>query len=94
MTDIQSMLLFARRIEIRGISIDPSDKADVILPVTQLANAAGIDFEAASGLIFWSDVNEDAIYKVHRNGSGRELLVKGAFLASYVHVTVLNFLQV
>jgi len=75
--DIQSILLFARRIEIRGISIDPSDKADVILPVTQLANAAGIDFEATSGLIFWSDVNEDAIYKVHRNGSGRELLVKG-----------------
>ena len=78
--DIQSVLLYARRIEIRGISIHPNEKADRILPVTQLVNAAGIDFHAANGLIFWSDVNKDAIFKVHKNGSGRGLVVKGYIL--------------
>ena len=74
------MLLYARRVEIGGIGIHPNDKADKLLPVTQLVNAAGIDFEAESGLIFWSDVNEDAIYKIHKNGSGRELVVRGYFM--------------
>ena len=71
------MLIYARRIEIRGISIDPNDKSDQMLPVTQLVNAAGIDFEAANDMIYWSDVNKDAIYKMNKNGSGRSIIVKG-----------------
>lgn len=76
-TDIDSLLIYARRVEIRGISINPEVRADKMLPITQLVNAAGIDFDASDGLIFWSDVNKDSIYKVHKNGSGRELVIRG-----------------
>ena len=48
-----------------------------MLPVAQLVNAAGIDFEAATDTIFWSDVNKDAIYKIYKNGTGREVIVRG-----------------
>lgn len=58
--------------------------------MSQLVNAAGIDFHAASGLIFWSDVNKDAIFKVHKNGSERGLVVKGYFLILYCFLWLVN----
>ncbi|XP_065051806.1 prolow-density lipoprotein receptor-related protein 1-like isoform X1 [Rhopilema esculentum] len=75
--DTETVLLYARRVEVRGISVDPKERIDKMLPVTQLMNAAGIDFHAASGYVYWSDVSKDSISRIHRNGSGSEVIVSG-----------------
>eukprot|EP00794_Sanderia_malayensis_P017393 gene17393-19134_t len=75
--EIKAVLLYARRIEIRGISTEKVDSVDKITPITKLTNAVGIDFDAATGHIYWSDVNKDAIYRIHKNGTGRENIVSG-----------------
>ena len=39
MVAIKEVLLYARRLEIRGISLDPSDTVDKITPITGTQNA-------------------------------------------------------
>ncbi len=74
---MKTVLLYCRRIEIRGVSIDPAESVDRITPITKLVNAIGIDFHAHTGHVYWSDVNQDSISRVLRNGSQREKVVTG-----------------
>ena len=56
--------MFANRLDIRRVSPDGSDYDAII---GNLENAIALDYHYAKGILFWSDVNLDRIYKVKRN---------------------------
>ncbi|XP_015367402.1 PREDICTED: low-density lipoprotein receptor-related protein 2-like [Diuraphis noxia] len=46
-----------------------------ILPVTTSnAGSAGLDFDARDNYIYYSDVSQNIIYRIHRNGTGKEIV--------------------
>lgn len=46
-----------------------------IPPVTTISNAgsAGLDFDARDNYIYYSDVSQNIIYRIYRNGTGERL---------------------
>lgn len=68
---IKEVLLYARRQEIRGISLNPKDTIDKITPITGTKNAIGIDFHYAKNHIYWTDVSRDSISRININGTNR-----------------------
>ena len=53
-------LLFARRHDIRKISLDHREMTSI---VNETKSATALDFVFRTGMIFWSDVSEQKIYK-------------------------------
>lgn len=50
--------------------------SDAILPVvSRRARFVGLDFDARDEHIYYSDVLQDVIFRVHRNGSSKEILL-------------------
>lgn len=59
-TEGHASLLFARRHDIRKISLDHNE---MTLIVNSTKTATALDFVFRTGMIFWSDVSEQKIYK-------------------------------
>ncbi|XP_047139272.1 low-density lipoprotein receptor-related protein 1 isoform X1 [Hydra vulgaris] len=73
--DIKEVLIYARRTEIRGISLNSSDAVDKIIPIMGAQNAIGIDFHFQQKYIYWTDVTKDSISRIFLNGTGREDII-------------------
>ena len=57
-----NFLIFAKRTDIRAISLDVEYYADVVLPVGELKNAIAIDVDTASGeFVCNDDYNKETI---------------------------------
>lgn len=67
--EVQRFLIFARSWEVRGISLDNTYAPDVMTPILGLLSAVGTDFYAKEEYIYFSDVKNDKIGRVHI-GSG------------------------
>ena len=79
------MLLYARRQDIRGISLNPNDTVDKITPITGTKNAIGIDFHYAKKYVYWTDVQKDSISRVFLDGTGREdIIPSGIFFSVFL----------
>lgn len=50
LTGVQSFLMYSVNEGIRGLSLDPSDNAEVLMPVTGTTFAMGLDYHA--GMLF------------------------------------------
>lgn len=61
-------ILFARRTDIRQISLDNDYLVDVVLPLPSMSAAMTIDVDSVTGDIYWSDTNEDVIMKSTSDG--------------------------
>ena len=72
---IKELLLFARRTEIRGISLDINDTVDKITPITGTTNAIALDFHFQKEYVYWTDVGKDSISRVFLNGTGKEHII-------------------
>lgn len=59
-TEGHASLLFARRYDIRKISLDHHETTAI---VNNTKAATALDFVFRTGMIFWSDVHEQKIYK-------------------------------
>lgn len=59
-TEGHASILFARRHDIRKISIDHNEMSVI---VNNTKSATALDFLFRTGMIFWSDVSEKKIYK-------------------------------
>ncbi|XP_078669811.1 low-density lipoprotein receptor-related protein 4-like isoform X3 [Branchiostoma floridae x Branchiostoma belcheri] len=77
-TDIEQFLLFARRTDIRRISFDTREKADVVLPLGELRSSVALDWDSEEGHIYWSDVTADTINRAKWDGSEIEVLVNSS----------------
>ncbi|XP_066928142.1 low-density lipoprotein receptor-related protein 1-like [Clytia hemisphaerica] len=72
---VEEFLIYARRQEIRGISLNPNDTVDKITPITGTQNAIGVDFHHRKQLIYWTDVSKDSISRISVQGTGREDII-------------------
>ncbi|XP_075884557.1 low-density lipoprotein receptor-related protein 4 isoform X1 [Nelusetta ayraudi] len=79
---LDKFLLFARRTDIRRISLDTAERADHVVPLAHVRNAVALDWDASQGeggaeggYIYWTDVTTDAISRALWDGSRQEVVV-------------------
>uniref|UniRef100_U5ER34 Putative low-density lipoprotein receptor n=1 Tax=Corethrella appendiculata TaxID=1370023 RepID=U5ER34_9DIPT len=79
-TEGHASLLFARRHDIRKISLDHIEMTSI---VNDTKSATALDFVFRTGMIFWSDVSEQRIYKAPIDeGSDKTVVVKDQTVTS------------
>lgn len=75
---VEEFLMYSQQRFIKGKVLDPAIEgfSDAILPVvSRRARFVGLDFDSRDEHIYYSDVLQDVIYRVHRNGTGREIVL-------------------
>ncbi|KAK9880927.1 hypothetical protein WA026_013260 [Henosepilachna vigintioctopunctata] len=75
---VSEFLMFSQHRFIKGRVLDPVVEgfSDAILPVvSRRARFVGLDFDARDKHIYYSDVLQDVIYRVHRNGTSKEIIL-------------------
>ncbi|XP_038117603.1 very low-density lipoprotein receptor isoform X1 [Culex quinquefasciatus] len=79
-TEGHASLLFARRHDIRKISLDHREMTSI---VNDTKAATALDFVFRTGMIYWSDVSEQRIYKAPIDeGSDKTVVVKDQTVTS------------
>lgn len=51
-----SFLFYARSAELRGISLDPFEKHDSVIPILGMNNVVGVDFDVIEEKVYFTDV--------------------------------------
>lgn len=75
---VHDFLMYSQQRFIKGKVLDPVIEgfSDAILPVvSKRARFVALDFDAQDEFIYYSDVLQDVIYRIHRNGSSREIVL-------------------
>lgn len=75
---VKEFLMYSQQRFIKGKVLEPIIEgfSDAILPVvSRRARFVGLDFDSRDEYIYYSDVLQDVIYRVHRNGTGREIVL-------------------
>ncbi len=73
-SDFRNFLLFSRRNDIRRISFDTPERADVVIPVKGLKFAVALDWDSNMDYIYWSDVSTESISRARWDGTGQEVI--------------------
>lgn len=84
---VDEFLLYSQQRFIKGKVLNRVSQgfSDAILPVSsRKARFVGLDFDARENYIYYSDVLQDVIYRIHRNGTGRFRLPRCISLKSFV----------
>ncbi|XP_078621857.1 low-density lipoprotein receptor-related protein 2-like isoform X1 [Branchiostoma floridae x Branchiostoma japonicum] len=75
-TRLDKFLLFSSRYAVRGIPLDPMQSVDAMMPVLGLRSFyIGMDFDVQERMIYYSDTNQDQIYRIKTDGTGKETVV-------------------
>ena len=70
------LLLFARKKELRLMSLDqPSKIFDTVIPVDDVESAVALTWDSDDDTIFWTDVEADTISKAHLDGTNQAAIV-------------------
>lgn len=69
------LLIIARKMDIRKISLDTGDHTDVVLPVKRIGHAIAVDYDVVDERIYWTDDDVRVIRRAFLNGSGQEDMV-------------------
>lgn len=75
---VTEFLMYSQQRFIKGKVLDPVIEgfSDAMLPVvSRRARFVGLDFDARDQHIYYSDVLQDVIHRVHRNGTAREIVL-------------------
>lgn len=75
---VTEFLMYSQQRFIRGRVLDPvaAGFSEAIQPVVaRRARFVGLDFDARAQHIYYSDVLQDVIYRIHRNASHREIVL-------------------
>nr|CAD7197742.1 unnamed protein product [Timema douglasi] len=75
---VSEFLMYSQQRFIKGRVLDPVIEgfSDAMLPVvSRRARFVGLDFDCNDEYIYYSDVLQDVIYRIHRNGTGREIVL-------------------
>lgn len=75
---VDEFLMYSQQRFIKGKVLNPVIEgfSDAILPVvSRRARFVGLDFDAKDQYIYYSDVLQDVIHRVHRNGTAREIVL-------------------
>ncbi len=66
----KTILLLARRTDIRRISLDTPDYTDVVLQLSDIRHTIAIDYDPIEGYIYWTDDEVRAIRRSFMDGTG------------------------
>ncbi|XP_062904698.1 low-density lipoprotein receptor-related protein 1-like isoform X1 [Mobula hypostoma] len=72
---LDSFLMYSVHEEIRGISLEPNDRSDALLPISGTSLTVGIDFHAANDTIYWTDMGRSTINRAKRDQTWREDII-------------------
>ncbi|XP_071451711.1 low-density lipoprotein receptor-related protein 2 [Hetaerina americana] len=75
---VEEFLMYSQQRFIKGRVLDSVTRgfSDAIVPVvSRRARFVGLDFDSHDEYIYYSDVLQDVIYRIHRNGTGREIVL-------------------
>ncbi|KAI2662129.1 Low-density lipoprotein receptor-related protein 4 [Labeo rohita] len=80
---MNSFLIFARRTDIRMISLDIPYFADVVLPVSaSMKNTIAIGVDAVEGKVYWSDSTLKKISRANVNGTEHEDIISTGLMTT------------
>ena len=88
-SEISSFLLFATKRDVRRLSLDSRELADVVISLSNVSSAIGVEYDSDTDSIYWSDLDADIIGHATWNGSTEEvafweLEVFHAYLSNWV----------
>ena len=69
------LLVFVQQNTIRTLPLDEVDSIDSVLPLDGVENPIGLDWDAESNSIFWTDVTAHTISSATINGTEQALLI-------------------
>ncbi|MGH0120697.1 UNVERIFIED_CONTAM: hypothetical protein FKN15_035083 [Acipenser sinensis] len=72
---IGSFLMYSIHEGIRGISLDPSDSTETLMPITGTLFAVGVDFHAENDTIYWTDMGLNSISRAKRDQTWKEDII-------------------
>ncbi|XP_026091548.1 low-density lipoprotein receptor-related protein 1B [Carassius auratus] len=72
---LQSFLMYSINEGIRGLSLDPSDNSEVLMPLTGTLFAVGLDYHAGNDTLYWTDMGSNRISRSSRDQTWREDIV-------------------
>nr|XP_006819580.1 PREDICTED: low-density lipoprotein receptor-related protein 4-like [Saccoglossus kowalevskii] len=72
---LELFLVFARRTDVRRISLDTEESSDVVIPLRDLHSAVALDWERTGEHIYWTDVTLNTINRAKWDGSEQEVVV-------------------
>uniref|UniRef100_A0A8C7Z988 Low-density lipoprotein receptor-related protein 4 n=1 Tax=Oryzias sinensis TaxID=183150 RepID=A0A8C7Z988_9TELE len=80
---MNSFLIFARRTDIRMVSLDIPYFADVVLPVnTSMKNTIAVGADPKEGKVYWSDSTLKKISRANINGTGHEDIISKGLMTT------------
>lgn len=69
----QKFILFARRKDIRLISLDTPDWTDTVLPLYKTLSTMALAYDPVDNYIYWTDGELKSIRRAALNGSGTDM---------------------
>ncbi|KAK9511107.1 hypothetical protein O3M35_005737 [Rhynocoris fuscipes] len=73
---IDEFLIYSINWEIRGISLEPTKHdVPVLGPISRVSMATSIDFDPVEDYVYWADSDHGTVTRVHRDGTGRQVVV-------------------
>nr|XP_015214111.1 PREDICTED: low-density lipoprotein receptor-related protein 1B isoform X2 [Lepisosteus oculatus] len=70
-----SFLMYSIHEGIRGISLDPGDSTEALMPITGTLFAVGVDFHAENDTIYWTDMGLNRISRARRDQTWKEDII-------------------
>ncbi|XP_043929607.1 low-density lipoprotein receptor-related protein 1B, partial [Protopterus annectens] len=72
---VESFVMYSVHEGIRGVSLDPSDRMDTLMPISGTSFAVGIDFHAGNDTIYWTDMGLNKISRAKRDQTWKDYIV-------------------
>jgi len=70
---LSEFMLFARKSDVRRISLDTEDRTDVVLPLTGLRSVVALDWDSRTDDIYWSDVSGNSVSRACWDGTKQQV---------------------
>ncbi|XP_051787046.1 low-density lipoprotein receptor-related protein 1B [Erpetoichthys calabaricus] len=72
---IDSFLIYSVHEGVRGISLDPNDNIETLMPIKGSLFAVGVDFHAENDTIYWTDMGLNKISRAKRDQTWKEDII-------------------
>ncbi|XP_039297964.1 low-density lipoprotein receptor-related protein 1 [Nilaparvata lugens] len=75
---VEELLIYSISYEIKGLSLDEASRnmSDVLAPISRVAMATGVDFDAESDYLYWADSDHGTVSRIKRDGTARQVVVE------------------
>ncbi|KAK3568547.1 hypothetical protein QTP86_008754 [Hemibagrus guttatus] len=72
---LNAFLMYSVHEGMRGISLDPTDHTETLMPITGTLFAVGVDFHAGNDTVYWTDMGLNRISRSKRDQTWKEHII-------------------